>query len=323
MSQRVAGFFAAVVFAIACMGAQADELADKGRQILEKHRLAVVTIKLVIKQQISMPGFGSQDMEDKAEVTGTVVDPSGLTVVALSETDPTSMFQNMAEMSGEDMQGLEMNSQVSDLKILTEDGTEIPGQIVLRDKDLDLAFVRPLEAPKEPLPAVDLANAGNPQILDPLITINRLGRVAGRAYSCSIERVDSVVTKPRTLYIPGNDPTQTGLGSPVFTLDGQLVGLMVMRSVKGGSGMMSMMRGMGDMSMAVIVPSADIAEVAAQAPAAGEEVKELGTEEPAPAEEPAAEGTEDTSQPSEEQKSEEAPTEPGDAPSQETPATGV
>ena len=106
-----------------------------------------------------------------------------------------------------------------------------------------------------------------------------------------------------------------------------MVGLMVMRTVKGGSGMMSMMRGMGDASIAVIVPAADIAEVAAQAPAAGEEVKELGTEPAPPAEEPAAEGeeksTEETPAPGDEPKSEEAPAEPGESAPQTPPAEGV
>lgn len=281
-----------------------DELAEQGRAILEKHKDSVVTIKLVINQQFSMSGFGSQEQESKDEVTGTVIDPSGLTVVALSATDPTSMIQSMMEMSGEDTQGLQMSSQVTDLKILLADGSEIPGQVVLRDKDLDLAFVRPTDAPKEPMPAVDLKNIGVPQVLDPLFTINRMGRVAGREYACSIERIDSVVTKPRTFYIPGNDPTQTGLGSPAFTTDGKLVGVLVMRTAKGAGSVSSMMRGQNS-SMAVIVPTEDIAEVAAQAPAVGVESKEVGTTE----ESKEAEKAEKAAAPADEAK--EAPAEEG------------
>jgi S1-C subfamily serine protease len=266
----------------------ADELAEQGRQVLEQYKKSVVTINLVIKQQFSMSGFGSQDQESKEEVTGTVIDPSGLTVVALSTTDPTSMIQSMMEMSGEDTQGFQMTSNVTDLKILMDDGSEIPGQIVLRDKDLDLAFIRPTEPLAEPIPSLDLANTGTPEILDPVFTITKLGRVAGREYAVSIERINSVVTRPRTYYIPGNDPTQTDLGSPTFTADGKIVGIFVMRTVKGaGAGMMSMMRGMSDTSMAVIVPAGDIAEIAAQAPEKGEEIETPAEEEPAASEEPA------------------------------------
>ncbi len=283
MFRRMTRLTPALAFLVCTASVSADELAAQGRQVLDQNKESVVTISLVIKQQFSMSGFGSQDQESKEEVTGTVIDPSGLTVVALSTTDPTSMIQSMMEMSGEDTQGFQMSSTVTDLKILMDDGTEIPGQIVLRDKDLDLAFIRPKEPLAEPIPAVDLAGAGAPEVLDPVFTISKLGRVAGREYAVSIERINSIVTKPRTFYIPGNDPTQTDLGSPVFTTDGKMVGVFVMRTVKGaGGGMMSMMRGMSDTSMAIIVPAEDISEIAAQAPEKGEEPE-------APAEEPAAE----------------------------------
>lgn len=288
MSQRMMGLVTAVALAVGSVPVSADDLAEQGRQILEQYKKCVVTIDLVIKQQFSMSGFGSQDQESKDEVTGTVIDPSGLTVVALSTTDPTSMIQSMMEMSGEDMQGFQMSSAVTSLKILLDDGTEIPGQIVLRDNDLDLAFIRPKEPLAEPLTAVDLSNSGTPGILDPVFTINKLGRVAGREYAVSIERINAAVTKPRTFYIPGNDPTQTDLGSPTFTADGKVVGVFVMRTVKGaGGGMMSMMRGMNDTSMAIIVPAQDVAEIAAQAPEKAEEV-----EEPVAEEQPAAESAE-------------------------------
>src|SRR2546422_4160959 len=38
----------------------------------------------------------------------------------------------------------------------SDDGTEIPAEIVLRDRDLDLAFIRPKTKPANPMPAVDL-----------------------------------------------------------------------------------------------------------------------------------------------------------------------
>ena len=40
-----------------------------------------------------------------------------------------------------------METEVNDIKILLEDGAEVPAEIVLRDKDLDLAFIRPKAKP--------------------------------------------------------------------------------------------------------------------------------------------------------------------------------
>ena len=72
---------------------RADELADKGREIFKNNQRAVVTVQVVMKTKYSMGGMGAQDNESKQDLTGTVVDPSGLTVLALSSTDPGSMLQ--------------------------------------------------------------------------------------------------------------------------------------------------------------------------------------------------------------------------------------
>lgn len=237
--------------------ALADEAAVKGRKILADHKFAVVTVQLVLKQQMSMPGRSSRDNEMKTETTGTVISPEGLTVVSLSVTDPSYIY----ELQGaSQMRGMQITTEVRDLKILLDDGTELPGEVILRDKDLDLAFVRPLEKPEKDLAYVDMANSAEVEILDQVIALNRLGQVARRTYSASVERIDAVVTKPRTFYIPGKDATQTGLGSPAFSLDGKIVGVFLIRAVKGTGG------GMRDNIANVVLPAEDIAEAASQAP---------------------------------------------------------
>ena len=119
--------------------------------------------------------------------------------------------------------------------------------------------------PSAPLKYVDIQNSGTPEVLDQVIALNRLGQVAGREYSASVERIETIVKRPRTLYIPGDDPTLTGLGSPVFTLDGKFVGVSLLRVVSSTSGG-SVLGGQRDNVLAVIVPASDIVEGAAQAP---------------------------------------------------------
>lgn len=265
--------------------AGADEIAEAGRKLLEANKDAIVTVSVVSKQNFSGQGFQS-DEESKTEITGTVIDPSGLTVVALSATDPTSVI---TQMMGDMMQDMNISSEITDAKILMQDGSEVPVQIVLRDKDLDLAFLRPVEPVASPMPAVDLASAAEAQLLDQLIVINRLGRVAGRTYGLSLERIEAVVERPRRFYIPGKDPTNSSLGCPSFTPDGKLVGILVLRTMAaggGGGGMMSMLGNAQEGIAAIILPASDVAEVAAQAPQVGEAPVETGDDEP---EEPAAE----------------------------------
>ena len=261
----------------------ADDLADKGRAILKKNQSAVVTVQLVVKAKISMPGMGMPDSESKKNATGTVVDPSGLTLVALSGLDPGGMIQTfLAGMGGDEDSKVKMETELSDVKILAEDGSELPAEVVLRDKDLDLAFVRPKAKPASPMAAVDLSRAGRAEVLDQVIALNRLGQALSRAPAVSIERICAVVQKPRLFYIPDSTMTATTMGCPAFTLDGDLLGVFVMRTMKtqSGGGMMSMMFSVQPENFAaVIVPVADISKAAKQAL----EVK-LETKSEAPAE---------------------------------------
>ena len=71
---------------------RADEVAEKGREIFKQHQQAVVTVQVVLK--VSYSGAG-KSTENRQDVTGTVLDPSGLTVLALSACDPTEMYQRM------------------------------------------------------------------------------------------------------------------------------------------------------------------------------------------------------------------------------------
>jgi hypothetical protein len=259
----------------------ADELADKGRQIFKKNQHAVVTVQAVIKLRMSMPGMsGGDSSEFKQDVTGTVLDPSGLTVLALSSCDPGDLLQGlMSSMSGDEGGGrFKMDAELNDVKILLDDGTELSAEVVLRDKDLDLAFIRPKTKPATPMAALDLSKNGTVQILDQVITLNRLGSTAGRAYAASVERITAVVQKPRLFYVPGADASSTSLGSPAFTADGNVLGIFVMRSLKDkGNAGMGLLGSRSDSLTAIILPADDILKAAKQVPEAKgtEEKKDL------------------------------------------------
>ncbi|MCX6890449.1 MAG: serine protease [Verrucomicrobia bacterium] len=250
---------AAMALAGLASSSRADELAEKGRDIFKKNQHAVVTVQEVLK--VSAPG-ASRANEAKQELTGTVLDPSGLTVLALSACDPSEMYQRML---GSDASRGRVETEISDMKILLDDGTEMPAEIVLRDKDLDLAFIRPKAKPATPMASVDMSKTSPAQVLDQVVTLNRLNSAAGRAYSASAERISAVVQKPRTFYIPDSNMTSTTLGSPAFAMDGKLVGVVVMRAVnsKGGA-----TRNYRDSLTTIILPADDITKAAAQAPEA-------------------------------------------------------
>ncbi len=251
----------------------ADEIAVKGREVFAKHKSAVVTVELVLKRQFTLFG-NSQEEESKSEVTGTMIEPTGLTVVSLTSIDPTSILTDA--LAGEAGMGLmfKTETQVISAKILLEDGADLPARVVLRDPDLDLAFVQPNEKPAEPLPYVNLRDATEPEILDHVVTLNRLGKRAQRTHGISTGRVEAVVTKPRTFYVPTQSLSAAlSLGCPVFALDGKVVGLAVVR--KGGKVEVT---SFNDIVLAIVLPASDILEAAAQAPSFEEVQAEAKTE---------------------------------------------
>ncbi len=261
---------------------RADDIAQAGRKALKAHEDAVLTLKLVLDQSMSMGGRQSQKREAKSEVTGTVIGKSGLIVVALSATDPTAAMAAM--LGGEEAEGrVKFETSISDIRIVLPSGREVPGKVVLRDKDLDLAFVMPAENGKEKWNPVDLSAGARPELLDEVIVLNRLGQVAGRSASVSIGRITTLVEKPRTYYVMDHDMASLGLGSPVFGANGKLIGILAIRTAISQSSMSmnAMFSGASSMGLLpVIVPADQVKEVADQAPEkASETVSKPATDE--------------------------------------------
>jgi hypothetical protein len=250
----------------------ADDLGEKGRAIFKKNQHCVVTVQIVLKSKLSMAGRGGESSESRQEVTGTIVDPAGIAVLSLSATDPGQLVQNMMGGGGEDESRFKMETELSDVKMLLEDGTEVPAEVVLRDRDLDLAFIRPKAKLATAIAAIDLTSTGKADVLDEVVALNRLGKAAGRSYAASVERISAIVQRPRLFYIPEANMTTTTLGAPAFTSDGKVLGIFVMRTAKGrgGSGF-GMVGSPSDSFTGIIVPADDVLKAARQVPAAAEE----------------------------------------------------
>ena len=247
---------------------RADELVDKGRAIFKANQQAVVIVQLALKNKVSIGGRGGRSAEARRDAIGTVIDPSGLTVLSLSSTDPAMLMDAMVSGREQDPR-VKIESELNGVSILLDDGTEVPAQVVLRDKDNDLAFIRPKTRPAAPMAALDLAKSGTAGILDQVITLTRLGSAGGRAYSASVERISAIVSKPRLFYVPETSATTTTLGAPAFTLDGKPLGLFVMRSLKGkdASGVFGGMFGglQAENVAGIILPAEEILKAAKQA----------------------------------------------------------
>lgn len=254
-TQWMLGALAAVLLGAAWAPGRADEVAQAGRAIAERWQDTVVSIELVTKTHTTM--YGEESVEEKkSTVIGTVIDPSGLIVVSSSDTDPTEMLAAM--FAANDLGDIKQTVEVVGTTVRWADGKETQAQVVLRDKDLDLAFVRPLKPLAAPVHPLDLTKAGTPEVFDQVIQLDRLGAPGNRALSLSLDRINAIIEKPRRLYVLWGK-----LGTPAFTLDGLPIGISVQRNLpsqKSG--------GFLDTMQYVVIPCADILEAAREVPAA-------------------------------------------------------
>jgi len=245
-------------------GTDRPALRSRAAELTEKYADAVVTVKIALKQKIVVQGQQMGGDDQQVEVTGTVIDPAGLVVVSDSELDPSSLMMDL--MMGSAGMQFDIETEVGEVKIVMKDGKEVPARVVLRDKDLDLAFVHPIEKGQK-FTHVPMQKGAAPQILDDLLIVGRLGRNLDRTPTVTHATVRAIVKKPRTFFVP-SDPLGAltgGLGCPVFPGGGQATGICLMRrgpkTQGGGSGLSAMI---GQM-VPVIVPAEDVAEMAAQA----------------------------------------------------------
>jgi len=246
--------------------ARAQDARVAARDVIKKWQEAVVNVRVVLKTRMSMGGREMQSADDSVDAVGTVIDPSGLTVMSLGSLNPGAMMNKIvgASMGGSDNR-VEISSEPTDLKIRLPDGREMPAKIVLRDEDLDLAFIRPTAKPAAPLVAINLAESAKPALLEEMVVLSRLGRVGGWASSAALADISAVIERPRTFYVLGGAPS--AMGTPAFSTGGKLVGLLTLRQVDPGrSSMFSMMGGAEAMGLLpVILPAADVLEIAKQA----------------------------------------------------------
>ena len=253
MKFRFAAFAAALLlfllFAIApSTPARADSQSQMLRALAAKYKPSLVTLSLIVK--ISSGGYEDQS---EMEAEGVLLDSSGLVVTTNNAVDPMAAY-------ADDSRGASLSSRVTSVKILTASGAELPAKVVLRDKDLNLAFIRPLQKPNVKLSGVPLKNGGVAQLGEPIYLLGRLGKTGNRSLEAKCERVVSVLEKPRRLY--ALDPYNAiYVGNIAFNEKGQPLGILTLRFPIGKARN-------NDSTVPVVVPARDVLELARQAPQA-------------------------------------------------------
>lgn len=232
----------------------AADVAKDERAMLLRQVDAVIGIEMVVTVKVKMGDRELPTRERRVEVNGTVLTPEGLTAASLAQVDPAQEIEAM-QMAQPGRQLELLGADFKEVKLRRANGTEVPARFVLKDADLDLAFIAPEttgEGGEEKFAHVDLAAETDGAILERFYCVSRASKALQRVPMISETTVTGVVEKPRRIYLMRD----VSLGSPVFDGEGKLLGLALQHFAGG--------RRVG----VVVLPSADIAEVAKQAEAA-------------------------------------------------------
>ncbi len=245
----------ALPFLLVALFAPASVPAAPGvaNDLVRRYADAIVGVELVVTVKVKMGDREMPPREQRIEVNGTVVTPEGLTVTSLAGVDPQVQFDAM-RAAGMGSRGAELvGADFKEVKLRLADGQELPARFVLKDADLDLAFMAPEEpAAGRKFAHVALGEAVPGELLGTFYYVARASKALQRVPLVRSSEVMGVVEKPRRLYLL----SEQAAGSPMFDAGGRLLGISLQHFANG--------RPTGT----VVLPAGDIADIARQAAAA-------------------------------------------------------
>ena len=217
------------------------------RNLLKQNSDCVTWVSFTMRIEVSANGRSMPPQEQKVEALGTVIANDGLTVLSLSTVDPRSkIFARLRSNSA----SVQVN--YTEVFILKPDGTEIPAKMLLKDADLDLAFVLPINSSDNsknfPIFCEHSSAPIQLNVLDEVVSIGKLGKNLYRQSTLRKGWVNALIEKPRKYFVIEN----ISPGTPVFDKKGSWVGVAVYKMERGIP------------SALITLPSNDILEIANQ-----------------------------------------------------------
>ena len=232
-----------------------DPGGDVSRKIFAANRDSVLWISVVAKISYTTEGatdspMNMPDTESKFEGYATVVSTNGLLVTALSAIDPSRAISGREYTTRSGKVRVDASVVIKEVLIIMPDGVEVPAEVVMKDTDLDLAFIRAKADSKQfklaKFVPIDIKDSAKAVMAEETVTLLRADEVLNRQPSVVRGQVTVLVTKPREFI----RATSGAPGTPTFNTDGKFLGIGTVRFVQNRQ------------PTVVLLPAADVQEFA-------------------------------------------------------------
>lgn len=245
--------FALALIVPAGLNAMPESEAKVGRDLVNRSANSIMGVEMVVTMKMTMGDRVMPPREIKVDINGTVLNAAGLTVTSLAAIDPRAQIEAVRAGMGPAGARMEISeSDFKEVKLRLADGSEVPARVVLKDSDLDLAFIAPELSPtadKHEYTPVKLTDPAEGTVLSTYFVIGRVSKALQRVPTVRPTLVIGIVEKPRRLYLVSDQQ----LGCPVFDLQGRVLGVCLHHLSNGRS------------NGIIVLPAADLAEIAQQA----------------------------------------------------------
>ncbi len=237
--KTLASLLACLILAVLStpVGAVAQEsLEDKARQILENNKSALVVVTVQSTLEANTTGDDLPPRDQQRRTLGVTIGDDGLIIVSNSAIDASVGLEGQqAQMEEEVVTIQSAKSVFKEVEISYGDTTLLHGKVIRQDVEADVAFIMPDKSEAETIGKkfdfIDLSKfAATAQAADQVIGLSRASGVYGYMPIMTIGRITGVFKTDRTYFVT---EAGTAQGIPVFTMDGNPVGVTVVRIIDG------------------------------------------------------------------------------------------
>lgn len=227
-----------ILFGVTNLNAQTVE-AD-ARKVLEKYRSSIVVVTVNGKLKATGSGTALPENEQMRRTLGVTIRDNGLLVVSNVAIDASVGLKGQRAKASSTSDKIvtidSASTEFTKVEISYGDKAVITGKVVRQDEDSDIAFILPDKGSaaavgKTEFDFVDLSKfAVTANVADRVVSISRSSAVFGFTSTVFLGRITGVYKGDRTFYITTAGNSQ---GVPVFTPQGDPVGITVVRFVDG------------------------------------------------------------------------------------------